>query len=66
MNAINGYDAVRVFTATRVYDRDRLGDQITAWLSAHPGVEVVHTTVTQSSDAAFHCYSLCVFYRAAR
>ena len=60
---INGYTGCKVFTATKVYDRDRLGDQITRWLSANPDIEVLHTTVTQSSDAAFHCYSICLFHR---
>ncbi len=61
---INGYTAVRVFTATKVYDRDRLGDHVTAWLAKNQSVEVLHTTVTQSSDAAFHCMAITLFLRA--
>lgn len=43
-------------------DRDGLGDKVTAWLRNHPNVQVTDTIVTQSSDAAFHCLAITVFY----
>jgi len=43
-------------------DRDRLGDSITAWLESSPQVKVTQMVVTQSSDAAFHCIAITVFY----
>jgi len=43
-------------------DRDRLGDSITAWLESNPQVKVTQMVVTQSSDAAFHCIAITVFY----
>jgi len=61
---IAGYTAVRVFTATRAYDRERLGDEITRWIAAHPDIEVLRAEVRQSSDAAYHCFTCVLFLRA--
>ena len=33
------------------------------WVRSHPDIEIVHTTVTQSSDEAFHCIAITLFYR---
>jgi len=63
MNAINGISGCKVFTATRAREREDLGDAVTRWLAAHPDVEVASTTVTQSSDSAFHCLSITLTYR---
>jgi hypothetical protein len=57
------FNGVRVFSATMFADRDRLGDRVTQWIADHPQVEVTEMTVTQSSDASFHCISITVFYR---
>ena len=56
------FNGVKVFSATMFADRERLGDQITAWLADHPQVKVTQMVVTQSSDAAFHCITITVFY----
>ena len=61
----NAYQGVRVFTATKAQERERLGEQVTEWLRAHPTVEIVDTVVKQSSDQQFHCLSIVVFYRGA-
>ena len=45
------------------HDRDVLGDKVTAWLAANPAFAVVDVIVTQSSDEAFHCVSITVFYK---
>ncbi len=52
---------VKVFTATRAADRDALGNKVSAWLQAHPQFKVVRASVTQSSDASFHCLSIVLF-----
>lgn len=59
------YNGVKVFSATLARERNELGDRLTDWLRANPGVEVVETKTLQSSDTAFHCLTLVVFYRAA-
>jgi hypothetical protein len=56
------YNGVKVFTATMIQDRANLGDKITAWLSARQKLRLVDVVVTQSSDSAFHCLSITVFY----
>lgn len=59
-------DGVKTFSATKQRDRDRLGEQVTAWLSSQrrsDGFEVVDMRTTQSSDSEFHCLSITVLYR---
>ena len=43
-------------------DRDGLGEKISAWLRAHPTIEPIDSIVTQSSDSAFHCVAITIFY----
>jgi hypothetical protein len=56
------FNGVKVFSATMAPERDNLGEKITAWLRDHPNCEVVDTIVTQSSDEAFHCLAITLFY----
>jgi hypothetical protein len=58
----NRFNGVKIFSATMAQERDRLGDRITAWLRENPNTEVVDTIVTQSSDEAFHCLVITLFY----
>jgi hypothetical protein len=53
---------VKVFSATMVADRDQLGEKITAWLANHRECLVTDVVVTQSSDEAFHCLAITVFF----
>ncbi len=56
------FDGVKVFSATKVRDRERLGDDITNWIRRNPDYEIVDRVVTQSSDNAFHCLTITLFY----
>jgi hypothetical protein len=56
------FSGVKVFTATMAQERESLGDKITEWLRNNEGVKVVDKIVTQSSDNAFHCLSITLFY----
>jgi len=56
------FNGVKVFSATMVADRDQLGEKVTAWINAHPEKKVTNLVVTQSSDEAFHCIAITVFY----
>ena len=60
---LGGYDAVKVFSATKAAEREALGDRVTQWLKDCSDVTVVDTQVRQSSDQQFHCLSIVVFYR---
>ena len=57
------FNSVKVFSATMAQDRGHLGEKVTAWLIEHPRSKVVDTIVTQSSDAAFHCLAITIFYQ---
>lgn len=58
------FNGIKVFSATMVADRERLGDRVTEWITAHPELEIVEIVQTQSSDENFHCIALSVFYLA--
>lgn len=62
-NPMKAFNGVKIFSATMAKARDALGEQVTAWLSSVPDREVVDTVVTQSSDDAFHCIAITIFYR---
>ena len=57
------FNGVKVFSATMVADRDQLGEKVTAWINANSdSKKVTDLVVTQSSDEAFHCIAITVFY----
>lgn len=59
------WNAVKVFSATMANQREQLGETVTNWLRANPKVKIVDKIVTQSSDEAFHCIAITLFYEAA-
>ncbi|MGZ7081439.1 MAG: hypothetical protein ACXVJT_18665 [Thermoanaerobaculia bacterium] len=62
MKKSTSLDGVKVFSATMQQERDCLGEKVTAWLAANASVEIVDVIVTQSSDHAFHCLAITLFY----
>jgi hypothetical protein len=58
----NRFNGVKVFSATMAQERDQLGEKITNWLKDRPGVKIIDKIVTQSSDEAFHCLAITLFY----
>jgi hypothetical protein len=56
------FNGIKVFSATMQKERDCLGERVTEWLAANPGLRVVESLVRQSSDDAFHCLSIMLFY----
>jgi hypothetical protein len=56
------FNGVKVFSATMFAQRSELGETVTHWMEAHPSVEIADIVVAQSSDQAFHCISITVFY----
>jgi hypothetical protein len=59
------FDSVKVFSATMVKQREELGETVTAWLTRNKGIKIIDTVVTQSSDEAFHCIAITIFYNRA-
>jgi hypothetical protein len=64
MAADRKYDGVKIFSATKAADRVLLGERVTAWIGEHPEYQVVDRWVTQSSDHAFHCLAITIFWKA--
>ena len=56
------FNGLKVFSATMVADRDQLGEKVTNWITSHPQCKPVEFVVTQSSDEAFHCLAITLFY----
>ncbi|MBQ4335033.1 MAG: hypothetical protein IJC63_06655 [Myxococcaceae bacterium] len=57
------FTGVKVFSATKMREREELGDTITSWIKLHPEIEIVDYVVEQSSDSEFHCLSIVIFYK---
>ncbi len=63
---MNAFTGVKVFTASMFAQRRELGEVVTDWLrdrQRQPDFEVVDRVVRQSSDRAFHCISIILFFR---
>lgn len=56
------FTGVKVFSATKAREREELGENVTRWIRANPGVQVTDKIVTQSSDSEFHCLTITLFY----
>jgi hypothetical protein len=56
------FNGVKVFSATMVAEREILGEKVTNWMRANPHIEPRDVIVTQSSDEAFHCVAITVFF----
>lgn len=56
------FNGVKVFSATMVADREQLGEKVSAWMTSHTQHKLTDIVVTQSSDEAFHCIAITVFY----
>ena len=49
---------IKVFSVTKARERDEIGERVTAWIEAHPNVQILRTVLAQTSDARFHCFSM--------
>lgn len=52
----------KVFSATMSREREVLGERVTEFIRQHT-TEVLSTEVLQSSDEAFHCLTIVLWYR---
>lgn len=63
---MSAFTGIKVISATMVAQRQVLGETVTRWLEEarrRPGFEIVDIVIRQSSDAAYHCISVVIFYR---
>lgn len=51
------YNLVKVFSVTKPWDRHALDQRVNAFLRSFKG-EIVDYIVRQSSDSAFHCFTI--------
>ena len=58
----NKFNMVKVFSATMAQERDQLGEKLSAWLADRSHLKIVDKIVTQSSDEAFHCLAITLFF----
>ncbi len=58
----HSFNSAKVFAATMMNDRNKLGETITDWMQENPSFEVTEIYVTQSSDEAFHCLAMTIFF----
>jgi hypothetical protein len=58
--AMDGYRLVevKVFSATKRKDRDRMDEVATEWLQSHQSFDRLTAQVTLSSDLEYHCLTL--------
>jgi hypothetical protein len=56
------FTGLKIFSATMHDRREHLGEEITAWIAAHPANKLVEFVVVQSSDDMFHCVTIIAFY----
>ena len=61
----NQINLVKVFSATKARDRVEIGERVTAWIAANPGVKILRTVVALTSDESFHCLSMVLICAAA-
>ncbi len=61
MSAIQ-FNGMKVFSATMAQEREILGEKVTAWMAAHPELEIRDIQTVQSSDEAFHCITVNVMF----
>ena len=61
--AVAAFNGVKIFSATMFADRGQLGERVTAWIASGPPRKLTDIIVTQSSDAAFHCVTISIFYQ---
>lgn len=61
MEAFNG---VKVFSATKAWEREQISERINDWIRENPKFEIIDKVVTQSSDSEFHCLTITLFYRS--
>ena len=61
------FNGVKVISATMIAQRQTLGEAVTAWIDearrTRPGFQLVDIVVSQSSDDAFHCIAICLFFK---
>jgi hypothetical protein len=55
---------VKVFSASRVIDRNALGEKVQEWIASNPTAQISRVIVKQSSSGKGHCLSIVLLLSA--
>lgn len=55
-------NGLKVFSASKVQERNLLGEAVTKWLEENPHLVVYEKQAMQSSDSEFHCVTILLWY----
>jgi exonuclease V gamma subunit len=61
MAPTGSFSTVKVFSCTISRERERISERVTAWLAENPALTPVDVVIRQSSDQAFHCFTIVLF-----
>ena len=60
------FDGMKILSATKARDREKLGETVTSWMRSNEHLTVVDYRVSQSSDSEFHCVTITLLYKVNR
>ena len=60
------FEGMKIFSATKARDREKLGETITSWMRANGNLTIVDYKISQSSDSEFHCVTVTLLYCGTR
>ncbi len=57
------FDGMMIFSASKHGDRERMGENVTAWRLRNSTSVITDVRTMQSSDNEFHCVTVIIFYK---
>ncbi len=57
------FDGVEIWSLTKPREREGLGGRVTSWIRKNKHLQVVDFQISQSSDNAYHCVTVVLFYK---
>jgi hypothetical protein len=60
--SVTQFNGVKIFSATMAHERETLGEKVTSWFVKNPDFEIHEIETMQSSDNAFHCITILVYF----
>jgi len=57
------FDGMAMFSVSKHVDREKMGDDVTAWRKRNPTFVITDVRLTQSSDNEYHCVTIAIFYK---
>lgn len=60
------FDGLKMFSASKHADREKMGAEVTTWRQQNPNVAITEVRMLQSSDNEFHCVTIAIFYKNKR